>query len=295
MKAMAGRRYRHQWISMLIFVGPIFCIYTFCFTFSLVGGIYYSFTNWSGVTGTEVWIGFKNYVRIFAQDQAFMESMKRTAIFVFWNCLFTNVIAMVFAVLLEDSTKLNNGSRMMIFMPNVISLIVTGFIWQFLLSRVMPQMYASTGWSIFGMNLLGDPKLVIYGCVLVSLWSGIGYIMVIYISALQGIDGTLIDAGRVDGCSSWKIFWKIKMPEMMSTVSVGIFLNIAGSIKIFDLIWSLTKGGPGNASEVVMINVYREAFERRNAGYANAKAVVLTGIIIAITLLQLKLTKQKEA
>jgi len=148
----------------MIFVGPIFLIYTFSFIVPFLGGIYYSFTEWSGIFGTESWNGLDNYKKLF-HDTKFFDSLKKTMIFVFWNCLFTNIFAMLFAVVLSRKSRKNDMSQMMLFMPNVISLVVTGFIWQFLLSRVAFQTYEMTGFSFFGINFLGDPKIVIYSCV----------------------------------------------------------------------------------------------------------------------------------
>ncbi len=279
--------------NFMLFVGPIFLIYTFSFVVPLLGGIYYSFTDWSGIFGTEIWNGLDNYKKLF-HDIKFYDSLKRTMTFVFWNCLFTNILAMLFAVVLSRKSLKNDTSQMMLFMPNVISLVVTGFIWQFLLSRVAIQTYDMTGLSFFGINFLGDPRIVIYSCVLVSLWAGIGYIMVIYIAALQGVDQSHIEAAIVDGCGSWKLFWMVKLPEIMPIVSVGIFINISGSIKVYDLIFALTQGGPGVASELVMLNIYNEAFHKQNAGYADTKAMFVTVFIMILTLLQIRLTREKE-
>jgi raffinose/stachyose/melibiose transport system permease protein len=259
----------------------------------MIGGMYYSFTDWSGIFGTQIFNGLDNYKKIF-QDAAFFNSLKITAIFVFWNCLLTNILAMLFAIVLSDNSKRNNISKMILFTPNVISLVVTGFIWQFLLSRVFNQIYDQSGISLFGISFLGSPDIVIYSCVLVSLWAGIGYIMVIYIAALQGVDQSHVEAAIIDGCGTWRLFWQVKLPEILPTVSVGLFINISGSIKVYDLIYALTQGGPGGSSELVMLNIYNEAFERQNAGYANTKAMIVTAIIILITLLQLKLTKKRK-
>lgn len=292
--SVISQRNRSTLGGFLLFVGPIFLIYTFSFTIPFISAIYYSFTKWGGLLGTETWTGLDNYIKIFTKDPEFFESIKKTAIFVFWNCTLTNIIAMLFAIVLSRTSKKNNISKTLLFLPNMISFIVTGFTWQFLLSRVMKQAYEMTNFSLFGINFLGDPNVVIYSCVLVSLWAGIGYIMIIYISALQGIDQSHIEAATMDGCNAWQLFWKIKLPEMMPTVTVGIFINISGSVKVYDLIYSLTQGGPAGASELVMLNVYNEAFSKYNYGYANAKAIVITLIIMAITFLQLKLTKERN-
>jgi len=278
----------------MFFLGPMFIIFTVVFTVPLIMGIVYSFTNWSGISGVYAFTGIENYIRMFKNDSRFIESLIVTGKFVFWNCLLTNVFAMFFAVILTKDKKSNIFTRTSLFLPNMISLVVVGFIWRFLLTGIGKQAYELTGSSLFSIDILGNPKLVVAALVLVSFWAGVGYIMIIYIAAIKSVDKNVLEAGQIDGCNKVNLFFRVTLPSMISTVSVGIFINISGSIKIFDMVWSLTNGGPGGASEVAMVNVYREAFERQNFGYANAKSIVLTLIIIIITAIQLKITERKD-
>jgi raffinose/stachyose/melibiose transport system permease protein len=281
-------------LDCIFFLGPMFIVFTFVFTLPLIMGIVYSFTNWSGISGVYSFNGIENYIRMFKTDSQFIKSLWVTGKFVFWNCLLTNIFAMLFAVLLTKDKKSNVFTRTALFLPNMISLVVVGFIWRFLLKGIGQQAYELTGSSLFSVDILGNPQLVVYALVLVSFWAGVGYIMIIYIAAIKSVDKNVLEAGQIDGCNKVDLFFKVTLPSMISTVSVGIFINIAGSIKIFDMVWSLTNGGPGGASEVAMVNVYREAFERQNFGYANAKSIVLTLIIIVITAIQLKITERKD-
>lgn len=285
---------RRNYLLDLSFIGPVFIIYTLLFAFPFLQGLYYSFTQWNGIDPRPTLVGLRNFIEMFTRDEYFLPSLNRTFFIAFINVFFTNVLAMLFALALTNRFKLNNFWRAAIFMPNVISMVVSGFIWKFMFTQIAENMAQVTGIEAINQSWLGDPDIVAFSIVIVSVWWGLGYIMTIYIAGLQGIDNSIIEAAEIDGCNSWQMFFRIKLPSMLPVVTIGVFLNVSGSLKIFDTIYSLTGGGPGKASEVAMLNIYREAFVYGRLGYGNAKAVVLTIIIIAITVVQMKLTSGKE-
>ena len=181
----------------------------------------------------------------------------------------------------------------MIFMPYMISMVVCGFVWRFMFTNIAENVAEVTGFEFINQSWLGDPKIVIYSIVIVSTWWIAGYIMTIYIAGILSIDTSLIEAGDIDGCNAWQSFFRVKLPLMMPVVTVGVFLSISYSLKIFDTIYSLTGGGPGKASEVVMLNLYRDAFVYNRYGYGTAKAIILTLIIVIITFIQMRITSAK--
>ena len=277
----------------LLFVGPIFVVYTLLFMYPFFEGLYYSFTNWNGVDPQVNFIGLKNYVEMFSRDEYFLPALQRTFFIAVLNVTLVNILAMVFALSLTTEGRLNNLWRAMIFMPYMISMVVCGFIWRFMLTNIAENLAEVSGLEFINQSWLGDPNIVIYSIVIVSTWWIAGYIMTIYIAGILSIDQSLIEAGEIDGCNTWQSFFKIKLPLMMPVVTVGVFLSISYSLKIFDTIYSLTGGGPGKASEVVMLNLYRDAFVYNRYGYGTAKAIVLTLIIILITYIQMRLTNAK--
>lgn len=289
-----SRKRRMNVLSWAKFVGPIFIIYTLFFAVPLFQGIFYSFTNWGGIESNVEVIGIKNYVDIFTNDSNFWESIGRTLLFTVWNILLTNVIGMLFALALSTRFKFNRMIRTAIFLPNMISMVIVGFIWLFMYTKLAPIAYDSLGIEILGRSFLSS-EYVIGSIVVVSLWHGIGYIMTIYIGALSGVDANIVEAARIDGANENQVFWKVKIPSIMPILGVGIFINISGSLKIFDIVMSMTAGGPGRSSEVVMLNIYREAFVNNNMGYGAAKATILSLIIIVVALLQFKFTSESEA
>ncbi|MFW6360746.1 MAG: carbohydrate ABC transporter permease [Spirochaetota bacterium] len=277
----------------LLFVGPIFVVYTLLFMYPFFEGLYYSFTNWNGVDPQVNFIGLKNYIEMFTKDEYFLPALQRTFFIAVLNVTFVNILAMVFALSLTNDGRLNNLWRAMIFMPYMISMVVCGFIWRFMLTNIAENLSEVTELAFINQSWLGDPNIVVYSIVIVSTWWIAGYIMTIYIAGILSIDQSLIEAGEIDGCNTWQSFYKIKLPLMMPVVTVGVFLSISYSLKIFDTIYSLTGGGPGKASEVMMLNLYRDAFVYNRYGYGTAKAIVLTIIIIFITFIQMRITNAK--
>ncbi len=289
-------KYGRNAVLNLCFLGPCYILFTVFFINPMIQSIYFSFTNWNAIDPSFSMVGLQNYINIFTVDTGFLPALGRTFFFAFFNVLFTNVLAMLFGVALTTKFRFNNMFRSAIFIPNVIAMVVTGFIWQFMFLNVFPTV-AETMPIPFGfldISWLSDPSIVMFSVVIVSVWQGVGYIMTIYIAGLVTVDESMLEAATIDGASGWTTFWRIKLPAILPTVGVGAFLNVAGSFKIFDIVYALTSGGPGESSTVAMLDIFREAYMFRNFGYASAKAVILSIIIILITLIQFKITSKSE-
>ncbi len=286
---------RENRFEFWLFVGPVFVLFTILFVLPLVQGVYYSLTNWDAINPNVTFVGLKNYIKIFTVDPYFLPALGRTFYFAVLNVFFVNVLAMLFALALTSNFKANNLYRSAIFIPNVISMVISGFIWQFMFTKIFPQAAQAVPFLGFlDQSWLSNVNLVMFSIVIVSVWQGTGYIMTIYIAGLQGMDQGLVEAATIDGANIWQTFWRVKLPSILPTVAVGAFMNISGSLKIFDIVYSLTNGGPGRASEVAMLEIYREAYQYRNFGYACAKAFLLAAVIILITIIQQRVTRGRE-
>lgn len=261
-----------------LFLVPALVLYTTFFTIPFLEGVALSFTRWDGVTSPR-FVGLRNYVWLLTKDITFWDSLRKTLVVVAVNFGLTCVLAMFLALLLSEKGFMRGVGRMVVFLPNVISMVHVGFIWKFLLTRV------------FGLGLLSDAGKVLPAVALTLGWQTIGYVMVINMAALSSVERDLVEAAMIDGASRWVAFFKVKLPLMMPTVRVGVFMNIVWAFKVFDVVFSLTGGGPGLASEVLVLNIYKEAFVFNNFGYASAKSVILSAIVVFITVLQLKLTR----
>jgi raffinose/stachyose/melibiose transport system permease protein len=206
-----------------------------------------------------------------------------------------NLIALFLALIIESIRKGKRFLRTIFFFPNMISMIIGGFIWMFIFTRVFPQIADFTGILLFNESWIGNPQYSFYSILILSLWGSVGYLMIIYIAALQGIPKTLLEAAIIDGASRFQVIWHVVRPLIMNSITIGIFISLSSSFKVFDQVFALTGGGPGTATQVVSINIYMEAFALRSRyGYASAKAIVLFLTILAITGVQLVIMKRKE-
>ena len=203
--------------------------------------------------------------------------------------VFINVIAFGLALLLTRNLKGTNIFRTVFFMPNLIGGIVLGYIWNILINCVL--------------SLVGKPLLALntaagyWGLIILMCWQQIGYMMIIYIAGLQNVSDDLLEAAQIDGASAWKTLWRVKLPMVMPSITICVFLTLTNSFKLFDQNLALTGGDPNHMTEMLAMNIYQTFYARAGAqwkGLGQAKAVIFCLLVIVISLLQLKATRSKE-
>jgi len=280
---------------LTLFVLPALIFYSIFTLAPAIGGIVYSFTNWNGLNKTFNFIGFKNYVTMLT-DTDFINAVSFTLKFVVIMVVLQNLIALALAVMIESRNKTKTLFRTLAFMPNMLSMIIGGFMWMFIFTRALPYIAQQLNLaSIAGISWIGDPKFSFIAIIIVSLWGGVGYLMIIYMAALQGVDNTLKEAASIDGATRFQTFTKVIIPSIMPAITIGVFVTLNNSFKVFDVVFSLTGGGPGKSTQVIAMNIFAEAYSLNNRyGYASAKSVVLFIIILVITLVQLTIMRKKE-
>ncbi|MER2059902.1 MAG: sugar ABC transporter permease [Niallia sp.] len=277
-----------------LFVGPVFIAFTIVVLVPFFSGIYYSFTDWNGITGEMKWVGFENFQYIFTEDKQFLQSFKLTTMYTVVAIILTNTIGFGLALLVTQKLKSSNLLRTVFFMPNLLGGLLLGFIWQFIFIRGFASIGELTGIPLFELAWLGDQNTAFWGIVIVSVWQGAGYIMLIYIAALQNIPKELMEAAKIDGANRFQILRRIKIPLVAPAVTICLFLTTASSFKIFDANLSLTNGGPFKSTEMLALNIYTEAFVNNRYGIGEAKALIFFIVVAAISILQVTITKKKE-
>ncbi|MGZ0085968.1 carbohydrate ABC transporter permease [Caldibacillus thermoamylovorans] len=277
-----------------LFVGPALLAFTIVVIIPFLSGIYYAFTDWNGVTGQIKWVGFDNFRYLFTEDKQFQKSFILTTKYTVVAIILTNVIGFGLALLTTQMLKTRNVLRTVFFMPNLIGGLLLGFIWQFIFVKGFASIGQLTGISLFERAWLGDAKTAFWGIVIVSVWQGAGYIMMIYIAALQNIPQELIEAAKIDGANRWQVLRHITIPLVAPAVTVCLFITTASSFKIFDVNLSLTNGGPFKSTEMLALNIYTEAFVNNRYGIGEAKALIFFVVVAAITLVQVMYSKKKE-
>lgn len=251
-----------------------------------VMALYLSFCSFTTVNDAK-FVGFSNYVKAFS-DATFLHSMLFTTVFTVVTVILINVFAFLIALGLTSKIRGITIFRTVFFMPNLIGGIVLGYIWQLLLNGILAHWQRTLTYSsVYGF----------WGLVILLCWQQIGYMMIIYIAGLQNVPSDLVEAAEIDGANAWDVLWKIKLPMVMSSVTICVFLTLTNSFKLFDQNLALTGGDPNHSTEMLALNIYQTFYARAGAlfkGYGQAKAVIFCILVIAISMLQLKLTKSKE-
>jgi len=227
-------------------------------------------------------------------DPDYYKSFLFTFRYAIVSVVLTNVVGFLLALLLTQALKLRNILRTIFFMPNVIGGLLLGFIWSFIFVKGFASIGDMTGWAFFNLPWLGDAPTAFWGLIIVTVWKGAGYVMVIYIAGLTNVPKDLIEASRIDGATRLQVLYRITLPLIMPSITVCLFLTLSWGFKVFDLIMSLTKGGPFNSTESVSLNIYQEAFRNNALGLGSAKAVIFFLIVALITIIQVTVTKKRE-
>ena len=270
-----------------IFVLPTLLAFIIGFIVPFAQGLYLSFCKFTTVDNAK-WVGVANY-NVILKDASFLSSFKFTILFAVVSIILINVIAFGLALLLTKELRGTNTFRTVFFMPNLIGGIVLGYIWQILINCIL---------SLASKPLLAlNSSAGYWGLIILMCWQQIGYMMIIYIAGLQNVPSDLVEAAEIDGANAWDVLWKIKLPMVMSSVTICVFLTLTNSFKLFDQNLALTGGDPNHSTEMLALNIYQTFYARAGAlfkGYGQAKAVIFCILVIAISMLQLKLTKSKE-
>ena len=268
-----------------VFVLPTLLAFAMFFIVPFFLGIGLSFTKFTTVTRA-TWVGLDNYIKAFTADNEFISALGFTALFTIVSIITVNVFAFSLALLCTREMKGVTLFRSIFFMPNLIGGIVLGYIWNLMINGVL---------SNWGVDISYATKYGFWGLVVLTNWQLIGYMMVIYIAGLQNIPGDLIEAAQIDGAGPIKTLFKIKIPMVMPSITICMFLTLTNTFKMFDQNLALTAGAPNRTTEMLALNIYNTFYGRIGwQGVGQAKAVVFFIIVAIIAFVQLKLTNTKE-
>lgn len=272
---------------------PAAILFGFFFITPLFHGIRMSFTNWDGM-GKSVFIGFRNYVNFFHDNRA-LNDIKTTVLFAIGSAFLLNVVGLIYALLMEKKFKLQGFVRVIIYLPAIISPLIMGYIWYFLLQPGRGFLYRA--FEYFGgslqWNWMADYHITILILVLVNVWQYAGMTMIIYLAGLKNISQELYESAKMDGASSFRMFRSVTMPLLMPSIRINVITNIIGSLSVFDIIMSLTEGGPGYSTESLSIYIMRMCYGNKT-GYSTAVAMILFVIILIPVLISFKFTRAKD-
>jgi raffinose/stachyose/melibiose transport system permease protein len=273
----AGRRVRRRRAAVgFAFMAPLLLVNLLVIAFPGAESVWYSFTDWSGI-GPAKFIGLSNYTRLFG-DPAFHAALLHNLL---WTAFFLTVpmaLGLFGAFLLSRITRFQILFRVLYFIPYVVATVVSGAIWQSLLN---PDQGIGAGLAKLGIpwlkntNFLGDPHLALPAVAFVNTWQWWGFLVVIFLAAMQAVNPAQYEAARLDGANAWQEFWHVTLPGIRPTLLFLALMTVIWSFLIFDYIYIMTQGGPAGSTDVLGTLLYRDAFSNQQAGYAAAIGIVM--------------------
>ena len=268
-----------------LFALPALICFALSFLIPMVWGFILSFCEFTTITDA-TFVGFKNYVRAFTVDNYFTGAFWFTLGFTIVTVISINILAFALALALTRNVPGTNAFRTIFFMPNLIGGIVLGWIWQVVLNGVL---------AAFEKTLLSNAAYGFWGLVILMNWQNIGYMMVIYIAAIQNVPSDTLEAAAIDGANGRTTLFRIIIPAVMPSITICLFLTLTNGFKLYDQNLALTNGAPNHQTEMLALNIFNTFYSRVGfEGVGQAKAVIFTILVAAIALLQLVATRKKE-
>jgi raffinose/stachyose/melibiose transport system permease protein len=262
-----------------------------------VMGFYYSFTDWNSYTTEINFVGFDNFVRILSSRIIYAQSIKNTFIFTFVTIISKTILALAIALLLTRVLKRGrNFYRVMIFLPAVLPMLVVGIVFRSILhpsTGLLNEALNFIGLGFLAQRWLTNPNLALYSVIGVDTWKGAGYIMVILIAGIRAIPETYYEASKIDGANAFDQLRLITIPLLLPTLTVTTVLNLLYGLKVFDVVWVLTNGGPGYATETVYTIVFKE-FSKGRYGFSTAMSTLLFVIMTIFGYFVIRLLSREE-
>jgi len=291
-----------------LFLAPVLFAFIMVIVIPFGMGTFYSFTNWSSAARAnqvQQFVGFTNFTASL-QDVKFLYSFLVTALYTVLNMAAINIVAVMLALFVTSSLKGKNLYRVGFFLPNLIGGLILGYIWQFLFNNAIPTIGESVPFLGFLAQpenyLLSKTPTALLAMIMAGTWQYAGYIMMIYVAALEGVPNELYEAAYLDGANEWQKFRSITAPMIAQAFTITMFLTLVQSFKQFDINVSLTNGGPAQmfagtplfGTELLALNIYKTAFTSLNLAEAQARAVIFFVVLVIFSLIQVTYNKRKE-
>ncbi|MFF2325056.1 MULTISPECIES: carbohydrate ABC transporter permease [unclassified Streptomyces] len=290
------RQWRNAGVSISMVV-PAVLIYSALLVVPVIYAFYYSFTEYNGFpTRVPEFIGLDNYRTIFGSDDM-TSTMGITAVVAVVGAVAVNVAALGLALLLKRTNRFNTFGRVVMFYPHVLSALVVGFLWQAILG---PQGVVNTMLEKVGTDslpFLSDPDWALWSMILVIVWSLFGVQLILYLAGLQAVPEDLLEAAKLDGAGRWQTFRAVTWPSLAPTVTVAVITSGISLLKTYDVVVSLTGGGPAGSTKTLAYSILAVSFPQRNIGLASAQAVllILAAAVLSLTVLFLRRRAENDA
>jgi len=280
-------------IAIYLMTIPAVLLFATFHTFPAMQGIFYSFTNWDGLSLTYDFVGWKNYYYLF-QDENVLHSYLFTFKFALVSTVLVNVLSLAIALGLNEKIKFKNFFRAVYFLPNILSVLIVGYIFNYLFANVLPLVGEKLGIDVLSTNILGNEKWAWVGIVIVAVWQACAFNTILYLAGLQTVPSELYEASSLDGASKWQNFWHITFPMIAPFFTINMVLAMKNFLMVFDQVVALTGGGPGRATQSISLLIYSGGFQGGEFAYQSANSVIYFIVIMVISIAQIKFLQKRE-
>lgn len=293
------RRWKGLRLAPYLALSPVLLLLFVFLYLPLLADVSYSLHDWSSLSPTWRFVGLDNF-RTLWSDPLFWQSLRGNLLYAAVSLSCQVAFALVLAAIIESRVagqRLSGMFRVAYFFPSIMPITVIGLLWQILYQPeigLIDQLLGSLGLDNYAHAWLGEESTVLPAVIAVSQWQWVGYITMLFIVAIRGIPKELYEAAEIDGARAWRQFWHITVPGVSETTVLMALITIFGSIKVFDVVWVMTGGGPNNASHVLGSYMYRSAFRDDRVGYASAIAMVMFALSSVVGGLQLYWSRRRE-
>lgn len=276
------------------FILPAFFLFLTFSVYPFLKVLQLSFTNWDGISPAVTYVGFENFKDLFIGIPIFWLSMRNAFFITLLALVLQNLLALFLAFLCDRDVRGGNVYRVIFYLPPVLSGIVVGLIWNWIYDGnygLLNHFLNFIGLGDLSRSWLSDPKTALFAVAVIHMWKGFGWGFVILLAGLQSIPRDLYEAARVDGANSWIVFKNITVPLMIPVFILVSILTILGTMQVFDIIIATTGGGPGYHTEVPITRIFQTMIGMSKFGYACAMGVVFGLILLAISMIQIRVSK----
>ncbi|MDQ0429873.1 raffinose/stachyose/melibiose transport system permease protein [Planomicrobium stackebrandtii] len=277
--------------SIYLFFLPGLLLYAIFFIYPTISALFYSFTDWDGLSQSFQFVGISNYERAFTGDTIFRKSIGNNLKFMLVVVVFQTLIALAFALIVLKNNKTTIFLRALYFFPTILSSVSVAFIWSFIYDPslgILNQVLELVGLGFLAQNWLGNADIAIYSLAVTQVWFHAGQMLIIFVAGLQAIPDELYEVAKIEGANKWQTFRTVTWPLLAPSATIVIAYTTIQSFKAFDLVFAMTGGGPNNSTEIVATYIFDIAFRSYQFGYASAISVIFMIIIAIITFLQFK-------
>ncbi|MBT2571385.1 sugar ABC transporter permease [Planococcus sp. ISL-110] len=277
--------------SIYLFFLPGVLLYAIFFVYPTISALFYSFTDWDGLSQSFQFVGIDNYERAFTGDTIFRKTIGNNLKFMLVVVVFQTLVALAFALVVLKNTRTTIFLRALYFFPTILSSVSVAFIWSFIYDPslgILNQVLELVGLGFLAQNWLGNADIAIYSLAVTQIWFHAGQMLIIFVAGLQAIPDELYEVAKIEGANKWQTFRTVTWPLLAPSATIVIAYTTIQSFKAFDLVFAMTGGGPNNSTEIVATYIFDIAFRNYQFGYASAISVIFMIIIAIITFLQFK-------